>query len=260
MRLNVSTTPGAKTEFRSPLWHLEIPAGDTRYKLAQLDDYSNLKRKDFLWYPGTTLKLKARVSSPEIPGTWGFGIWNDPFAMSIGLGGMKRIIPVLPNAAWFFHASPQNYLSFRDDRPSNGFLASTFSSPRRYPLNLMASLALIPFAFVKSISRILRRRLQKVILEDADLLCLDVTHWNDYSLTWEKDKASYWINGQEVFSTIFSPRGPLGLVIWIDNQYAAYKPTGEIKAGALVTEAPAWLEFEQATINDYQLNTLSSSN
>ena len=259
MRLKDSTTTGAITEFRYPLWHLEIPTGEARYRLAQLDDYSNLKRKDFLWYPGTTLKLKARVSSSTIPGTWGFGFWNDPFAMSTGLGGIKRIIPVLPNAAWFFHASPENYLSFRDDIPSNGFLASTFSSPKRYPLSLIALLSLFPLAFLKTISKVLRRELRKVIMEDAYPLYLDVTQWNNYSLTWEENKVSFWINGKEISSTISSPKGPLGLVIWIDNQYAAYKPSGEIKAGTLITEAPAWMEIEQVTLNDYQLNPLSSS-
>ena len=122
---------GCSQETRGQTWHLKIPAGPGEsYRLAQLDDDDNLRRQHFLWSPPLHLKLRARTSSSEIPGTWGFGLWNDPFSLSLGIGGGTRRLPTLPNAAWFFFASPQNYLSFRSDKPAQGFLAQTFQSPK----------------------------------------------------------------------------------------------------------------------------------
>ena len=52
------------------------------------------------------------------------------------LGGLIKISSdpllnalALPNAAWFFSSSPASYLSFRDDKPGNGFLAQVFNAP-----------------------------------------------------------------------------------------------------------------------------------
>jgi hypothetical protein len=46
-----------------------------------------------------------------------------------------------------------------------------------------------------------------------------------------------------VLETSVSPRPPLGLVIWIDNQFAAFTPEGKVGFGVLKNEA-AWLEIE----------------
>ncbi|MFO3796873.1 MAG: hypothetical protein ACK8QZ_06255, partial [Anaerolineales bacterium] len=105
-------------------WQLEMRAGSGRvYHLAQVDDYKALRRKDFPNRPPFSMVVRARASHAAIPGTWGFGLWNDPFGFSLGFGGAPLRLPTLPQAAWFFHASPENYLSFRNDQPGNGFLA-----------------------------------------------------------------------------------------------------------------------------------------
>ena len=95
-----------------------------------------------------SLSLRARTSSISPAGTWGFGLWNDPFGLSLGFGGSPFRLPALPNAVWFFYASKQNYLSFTDDkarRHGKGFLAQTFRSPKFHPLLILAGLAL-PFS------------------------------------------------------------------------------------------------------------------
>jgi hypothetical protein len=46
-----------------------------------------------------------------------------------------------------------------------------------------------------------------------------------------------------------SPRPPLGLVIWIDNQYAAFTPNGRIGFGVLENPEPAWLELKEIEVN-----------
>jgi hypothetical protein len=73
---------------------------------------------------------------------------------------------------------------------------------------------------------------------------MDMTQWNEYQIYWKTDKVEFLVNGESVLVSSISPTGPLGLVFWIDNQYAAFKPSGEIKAGVLKSSTPAWLEIE----------------
>jgi hypothetical protein len=245
MELSPRTTPGASVTRSKTCWRLEIPSGkSSSYRLAQLDDYTTRPRNKFPWVAPITLSLRARVSSNSIPGTWGFGFWNDPLSSLIGLGGMTQPLPVLPNAAWFFFASADNYLSFRDDKPSNGILAATFHSPNIPSIFLMPGLLLLPIMAFRPWSRWLRAKISRIISEDSINIDIDVTQWNKYLLRWEKNKVIFEINGHPIFITPVSPVGPLGLVIWIDNQYAAFLPSGKIKAGTLENQASAWMEIE----------------
>jgi hypothetical protein len=213
-----------------------------------LDDYSGLRRNEFHWNPPATLRLHARVSESTIPGTWGFGFWNDPFSIALGLGGMTQIFPVLPNAAWFFFSSPENSLSFHDHDPSSGFLATAFKSPHESPLRLVPELALFPLLIFHSWAKRIRAKLSRIIGEDSIQLSIDVTQWNEYEINWKSDKVEFLVNTEPVFATNTSPTGPLGLVIWIDNQYASFKPSGEIKTGVLKSSTPAWMEIEELVI------------
>ncbi len=127
-------------------WRLEIPDGPAgRYRLSQLDDYLDLSRAAYGSRPPLTFSLRARLSSKSAPGTWGFGLWNDPFGFSFFPGESFFRPPTLPNSIWFFHASPRNYLSFQDARPAQGFMAQVFQSPSFHPAILLAGLA-FPFS------------------------------------------------------------------------------------------------------------------
>ena len=220
-------------------YRLSIPAGpSTEYRLAQLDDYAKIPRNQFpLRFP-RSLSLSARASSDSVPGTWGFGFWNYPFGMSLGFGETGFRLPALPNAVWFFHASQENHLSFRDDKPAQGFLAQTFRSPKFHPWLIPAGLAL---AFSRKITR---RLMAKVVGEDATHLSVDVTEWHRYKLNWREERVSFEVDEVKVFDSRVSPRPPLGLVIWIDNQYAAFTPQGKIGFGVLENSEPAWLEIK----------------
>ena len=94
-----------------------------------------------------------------------------------------------------------------------------------------------------------RRLLGKVIDEDGIALSADVTQWHRYRLKWRETRASFEVDNVQVFESLVSPNPPLGLVIWIDNQYAAFTPEGKIGMGVLQNEA-AWLE-----IKDLELDT-----
>lgn len=230
-------------------WRLSIPAGPAgRYRLAQLDDYRGLRRGRFPWRAPLRVSLRARVSAPDLPGTWGFGLWNDPFSASLGLGGMGQRIPTLPDAVWFFYASPPNYLSFRDDLPAQGFLAATFRSSGLpgwllAPGGLAAPLFLLPPG-----ARLLRRVLRRLVQQDTRLVSQAVTDWHTYTLDWEIGRVTLQVDGETALETTVAPCGPLALVLWIDNQYAALPPSGRLAFGSLANPQPAWLEISDFSV------------
>lgn len=252
-------------------YRLTIPSGKAgAYRLAQLDDYTLLSRRQFPHRLGLNLSLLARTSSDAIPGTWGFGLWNDPFGLSIGFGGKPFRLPALPNAVWFFGASEENYLSFKSSHterraklkdearfansasspicsaqrevPVNGFLAQSFRSPRFHPLLILAGMAL-PFS-----RKWTRRLMSRVIEESGIALSVDPRQWHRYRLEWRENRISFDVDEVRVFESDVSPNPPLGLVIWMDNQYAAFTPEGRIGFGVLENPEPAWLEIKEVEV------------
>jgi hypothetical protein len=246
---------------------LSIPAGKAdKYRLAQLDDYAQLKRNQFPHHLPTRLNIAARTSSASLPGTWGFGFWNDPFGLSLGFGGNPFRLPMLPNAAWFFGASEANYLSFQNPaaapprrNAANGFLAQSFRSPI-FDLRLVPAGLALPFS-----RQATRRWLGKVIEEEGVSLLspeshgqiqaqapgsqsVDPTQWHKYQIDWREERVSFHVDDVPVLETPVSPHAPLGLVIWIDNQFAAFTPEGKIGFGVLENPEPAWLEIRNVEI------------
>jgi len=230
-------------------WHLAVLSGPkTAYRLAQLDDYMALPRSSFPWYPPLTMSLRARVSAGSVIGTWGFGLWNDPFGFALGVGGTTRRFPTLPNAAWFFYASPSNYLSFHDDLPAQGFLAATFKSPRWGACALTPGLLGLPLLLIHPIARWIRRQLTRIICQDAVTIDLDVMQWHKYRLDWDRSRVLFNVDDVLLLETDVSPNPPLGLVLWIDNQFAAFTPDGRIGYGLLECPNTSFLELTNIMI------------
>ena len=249
--LKPSTTPGSKVILdNSSGWRLQIPAGPAgTYRLAQLDDYTALDRAEFPWQVPCRMSLEARASSPVmIPGTWGFGLWNDPFSFSLGMGGGVRRFPALPNAAWFFFASPPNYLSFQDNLPAQGNLAMTFRSPRWPAIALAAAVPLLPVAAILAFARLMRRAARRVIQQESVDFHVNLADWHCYRIDWQPGGASFYIDDACVLETEVSPWGRLGLVIWVDNQYAALPPDGRLQYGTLENPESPWIEVRDVQV------------
>lgn len=224
-------------------WRLGIPAGGSgSYRLAQLDDQAGRRRRYYPWRAPLVLSLRARVSSSSLPGTWGFGLWNDPYGFSFGPGERFIRLPTLPQAAWFFGASPKSYLSLRDDRPGRGFMAQVVSSSRFHPSLIGAGLALPLWP------RASRRLLRSAISQDSAEVEPDPARWHSYRLEWSASRAAFWVDELMVLEAAMSPRPPLGLVIWIDNQYAAFDPRGRLAWGMEENPSEAWLEVEDVHV------------
>jgi hypothetical protein len=140
---------------------------------------------------------------------------------------------------------------------ANGFLAQIFQSPRFHPSLILAGLA-FPFS-----RKTTRRLLGKVIeedeidlssltptdaLESASYTGFDVTQWHRYKLDWREKRVSFEVDNAQVFESPLSPNPPLGLVIWIDNQYATFTPEGKFGFGVLENPEPAWLEVKDIDV------------
>lgn len=237
-------------ELGANAWRLTVPAGPAgHYRLAQLDDYTSKPRRAFPWHAPLRFSLSARVSATDLPGTWGFGLWNDPFSLSFGLGGMAQRFPALPETAWFFFASPPNYLSFVDHLPAQGFLAATFRSAG-LPAWLLAPGALAaPFFLLPGVSRLLRRLLRRLIRQDTALLSIDPTEWHHYEIDWQAQQVRFYVDDVPVLETAVAPRSPLSLVLWIDNQYAAFPPSGRLAYGTLADQQAGWLELQDLRLD-----------
>ncbi len=222
---------------------MSIPAGGAlSYRLSQLDDQAGRARRAYPWSPPLVVGLRARVSAASVPGTWGFGLWNDPYGFSWGPGERFPRLPALPQAAWFFAASPRCYLSFRDDKPCQGFYAQVFRSQGFGP-QLLKAATLLPFSAKTS-----RKILRDFILEDSAQVQINPCEWHSYEIKWSASKCEFLVDRGLLLDTAISPRAPLGLVIWVDNQYAAFDPQGRIRWGVEADPAAEWLEVEDLTV------------
>lgn len=108
------------------------------------------------------------------------------------------------------------------------------------------ALTLIPGA-----AQVVRQLLQRVIHQGATLIHTNVTDWHAYLLEWDPGKVRISLDGAELLETNIVPRGPLSLVIWVDNQYAALSPVGRLKYGTLPNPEPTWMELRDIRLLDH---------
>jgi hypothetical protein len=203
----------------------------------------HVPRRDFSFSPPFGMSLWARTSSKSMPGTWGFGFWNDPFVMGLGLPGSALRLPSLPNSAWFFHASEKNYLSFRKNTPGNGMLAGVFSSPLIPSIFSLAALPFAPLLFLTPSAKILRSLASTLIEEEFVQLDRDWTTWHQYGIEARSQSVIFRLDGDVCMETRIIPKGRLGFLCWIDNQFLALWPDGKFRFGASVSEENYWLEI-----------------
>jgi hypothetical protein len=233
----VEVSPGAG-------FRLTLPPTKKGYADAQIDDYRALARGRFPWSPPVQLDLRARASHPEPLGTLGFGFWNDPFSLALGLGGAARRLPAAPRAVWFFYGSPPNDLCLAPGVPGHGWKASLLTSAA-VPALLLAPLAACAVLLAR-IPGLRRPIVQAARLAVKAVECpLDVRldEWHSYALRWERDRAVFLVDGQVTQVAEARVEGPLGFVAWVDNQYAVASPEGGLRFGVIPTEEEQWLEI-----------------
>lgn len=228
---------------------LEIPAGEnSSYRIAQLDNTTGLTRPKFSHRPPLRFSVNARTHFEQHQGTWGFGFWNDPFSFSLGFGGGTRRLPVLPNATWFFFASNENYLTLKDNQPGNGLMVMSWRSPTVPSIILGLGAPILPLLIHRPINQYFRRIASHIIQHEVMALMINQQDWHHYQIDWLEQKVIFSIDNQFTMETSVSPRPPLGLVIWIDNQYATLHPSKGVGFGILPTPVPRKIEFSNLLI------------
>ena len=216
----------------------------TCYGDAQLDDYHI--DGVFGWRPPVRLEIRARFSHPAamLRGTAGFGFWNDPFGMTKAMPPRSWLPKLrMPQAAWFFFASPPSDMLLALDVPGRGWKSATLDASG---LSAKLLLPLAPLGMLLCRSSWFYRRLwplaQHVLKIDEQLLPVSMDEWHEYGLDWGESRVRFRVDGNVVFQSRYSPRGPLGFVIWIDNQYMVATPQGVFRSG-LIAADDQWMEI-----------------
>ncbi len=230
-------------------YHLTLPPMQRGYADAQVDDHRRLRRSAFPWRPTVQMRVRARASEANPLGTLGFGLWNDPFSLSLGQGGGARKLPAAPRAIWFFYASSPADLSLAPGAPPNGWKASCLDSPSVPALLLgPAAAAGLLAARIPLLRRPLLKRALGSLRASEVLLSASLADWHEYEIFWKSGRASFRVDGDVVLEAHAPPAGPLGFVAWIDNQYAVASAEKGFHFGILATSREQRLELSDLSL------------
>ncbi len=212
----------------------------TGYANAQIQDYGRVMPHRAPLY----VRLRARFSHPgaALRGTAGFGLWNAPLAPAYG-----RVR--LPKAAWFFFGSPPLDLPLALGVPGHGFKTATMDAATPLFLALAPTAPLAALAMrVPALYRRLYPIAQHAIRASEAPLGHDLTETHDYELAWTRAGVAWRVDGRIVHRSVYRPRGRLGFVAWIDNQYAVVTPQGRLGWGLVPCEEPQHLIIESLSL------------
>jgi hypothetical protein len=225
----ITTAGQAQVSMEAAPISLNLLPTTTGYSNAQISSYDP-RRRDFQDEAPLRLTLNARSSAAgQLRGTAGFGFWNHPFAPQEN--GLR-----VPQALWFFFASADSNMALAKGIAGHGWKAATFNAQRAAFYGLLP-VALPGFALMRV--QALYDRLWSIgqdalgvreALLPSDLLA----DWHQYSLSWERERVTFRVDGATVLeSTHALPRGRLGFIAWIDNQYAIVTPQGQFGWGVV---------------------------
>jgi hypothetical protein len=228
-------------------------ASQGEYTDAQIDDFGSIARSEFPWRPPLRMSVVARSSLPAatrrnkyesegtLLGTAGFGFWNYPFSV-------KGDILTLPEAVWFFYASPPSNMALVPGIPGWGWKAQVV-----HTMKLSSLVASVPLAATIALGHLTGKTrpaahwMQKVSGACEALLPVEMNEWHSYMLQWRHSEAIFWVDDTLVLRSPQSPTRPLGFVAWLDNQFAIATPRGVLRFGT-VASGPEWFELESLKI------------
>ena len=240
------TGVGSLERTGSTLRFVLTDASSKQYSNAQIDDYQGLSRRRFLWQPPLKLSVRARFSDPvgQLQGTAGFGFWNDPFLMT------GRRWPALPRAIWCFYASPPSNMKLDLQTPGYGWKAATIDAWHLTALLWAPVIPLtLPLMNLHHLYRMLWPPIQRALKVHEAPLTVEMIHWHTYVLEWGVERARFSVNREDGGPCLSildapSPGGPLGFVMWLDNQYLVATPWGKVGWGLLETPGRQWMEVD----------------
>lgn len=176
-------------------------------------------------------------------------------------------LPALPRAIWFFYASPPSNIKLDVGAPGYGWKAATIDALRPAAL-LLAPLAL-PAALLMNLPSFYRRlwppiqrafKIREAMVE-AEIGSEPVaqhrsscatTEWRTYTIEWGIERARFLVDAAPILENAPAPGGPLGFVMWLDNQYMVVTPWGRLGWGLLDVPGRQWMEVDRLTIEPLQ--------
>ncbi len=214
-----------KVSARDDGTHLNITPGKG-YHNAQITDY-RYGEYAFKWQPPVTLTVTARASRADLIGTAGFGFWNHPLSPDL------RRFPRLPTAVWFFFGAPPHDLRLALDSPGHGWKAQTLDAAHwRAALLAPVALPLMLAMKIPALYRWLYPPIQKTLRVSEAVLPIETLETDHtYQIDWDLNGCRFLVDGSPVMETPYSPRGRLGFIAWIDNQYMIATPQGHFRWG-----------------------------
>lgn len=198
-------------------------ADDDQLALAQIDDYIYRPMADFAWRPPLTLETRLRFSSNQGPGTVGLFLWNNPLGLGAELADVRPM-------KWigFYRASPTSDFSALGEK--TGFRATVLNGSWFNLIAMFAPLFPKPAVYEKPLDGV-----------------MDWSEWHTFTIDWRVSRTTITIDGEPMLDASEQIRGPLGLVLWYDNNQPH---TGDNKLDLCydpVTE-PVYLDVDYVTI------------
>ncbi len=254
LRWTQSCIGGASLNIVDSALRMEFASAQVgKYTDAQVDDYDGLARSAFPWKPPLRMEVRARSSLPAasatstvestniLSGTAGFGFWNYPFSV-------RGDVLMLPEATWFFYASPPSNMALVPHVPGWGWKAQVVHSMRLETLASSVPMGLTAaWARLSGETRPAQRWMQKLTGAHEALLSIEMNTWHTYVLEWRHAEALFLVDGQQVLRAPQPPTRPLGFIAWLDNQYAVATPRGSFRLGT-VASGPQWFEIDSVRI------------
>ncbi len=75
-----------------------------------------------------------------------------------------------------------------------------------------------------------------------------MTEWHTYRIEWGVKTARFTVDEALILECATPPRGPLGLVIWLDNQAMVVTPWGQFRHALVANDDEQWLEVATVEI------------
>jgi hypothetical protein len=160
----------------------------------------------------------------------------------------------LPRAIWFFYASPPSSIKLDLTAPGDGWKAASLDTlrPAAIAWAPLAPLAML-LMNLRPVYRSLWPSIQRALHVRETPLSLDMTQDNTYILEWGAERARFGLaseDGQPSMPIMDapSPKGPLGFVMWLDNQYLVATPWGRLHWGLMEIPDRQWMEVSRLEI------------
>jgi hypothetical protein len=83
-----------------------------------------------------------------------------------------------------------------------------------------------------------------VSAHEAPLADVALDVWHTYEIDWRFHEAVFVVDGHARLTSPAPGRGPLGFVMWVDNQYAIASEDGHFGFGISAVPEAQWLEVK----------------